>query len=72
MIRNPIPIRSSATPVTAANVATLSAKNEVFRAVASAVSVTQRLRAPFSRGLPVSLLIAAAFSSFVGLPPAVR
>ena len=71
MIRNPIPIRSSATPVTAANVATLSAKNEVFRAVASAVSVTQRLRAPL-RGLPVSLLIAAAFSSFVGLPPAVR
>lgn len=72
MTRNPIPIRNIAKPITVANVATLSAKYEVFSAVARAVSVTQRLRAPFSTGLPVSLLIAAAYSSLVGLPSAVR
>jgi hypothetical protein len=71
-MRNPTPTSSSAKPMTIANVATDSAKNEVFRAVVSAVSVTQMFRAPFSSGLLVCGLIAAAFSSLVGLPAAVR
>src|SRR5919202_5200748 len=70
--RNPPPTSSRAMPMTIAKVATLSAKKEVFSAVVSAVSVTQMLRAPFSTGLPVALSTAAAFSSLVGLPAAVR
>ena len=54
--------------MTMANVATLSAKNEVFSAVERAVSVTQILRAAFGTGLPVALSIAAALTSLVGLP----
>src|SRR4051794_17807366 len=70
--RNPLPTSSRAAPMTIAKVATLSAKNEVFRAVVSAVSVTQMLRAPFSTGLPDLGSVAAAFSSLVGVPAAVR
>jgi hypothetical protein len=49
-------------------VATLSAKNAVFRAVVSAVSVPQMFRAPFATGCLVSGSMVAAFSSLVALP----
>ncbi len=58
-------------PITIEKMATRSAKNEVLSAVVSAVSVTQRLRRPFSTGLPSGPLAASA-SSLVSSPLAVR
>ena len=56
-------------PITIANVATLSAKYAVLRAVESAVAVTQMLRAGLATGSPdFGSLAAAAFSSLVALP----
>src|SRR5262245_38567774 len=66
--RKPPPVSISATPMTMANVATLSAKYEECSAVVSAVSVTQRLRAGLSTGLPLLGSTAAAFSLLVGWP----
>ena len=54
--------------MTIANVATLSAKYAVLRAVDSAVEVTHMLRSPFSTGWPVLGSLAAAASSEVGSP----
>src|SRR4051812_21559564 len=54
------------------NIATCSAKNEVFSALVRAVSVTQRFRAPFSTGCLVFGSIAASFGSLVSLPSLVR
>src|SRR3954468_18386607 len=66
--RKPIPVSSRATPMTIANRAVLSAKYAVFRAVVSAVSVTQIWRAGLLTGFSVLGSMAASFSSLVGLP----
>ncbi len=71
-IRNPIPLSSSATPITIANVATPSAKYAVCSAVWSAVEVTHRSRAPLATGAPVFGSFAAADSLLVPLPFASR
>src|SRR3954453_4519034 len=67
--RKPIPVRSSATPMTIENSATFSAKKDVLSAVLSAVSVTHTFRAALSTGRPSFL--SAAFSSLVPLPSVV-
>jgi hypothetical protein len=54
----------SAIATTIPKSAVLSARNEVFRAVESEVSVTQMLRAPFETGFPSASFCAAA-GSFV-------
>jgi hypothetical protein len=60
----PTPARISAIPTTIPKSEVPSARNDVYRAVASAVSVTQMLRAPLDTGLPSASFCAAA-GSFV-------
>ena len=71
-IPNPIPASRNAIPTTIPNIATCSAKNEVFSAFVRAVSVTQRFRALFSIGRCVFGSTAASVGSFVSLPLFVR
>ena len=68
----PKPESSSAIATTMPNSETCSAKNEVFSAVVSAVSVTQSVGRAFATGCARLRILRGGVASFVSLPSCVR